>query len=702
MGRCAVVPSRESALMVLMQRKICAAGYACLAVAFYCAVFCLNGFAYASTSEFIYDGDDVAFIAVDGSELATYSRKDDPSIEYQSGVITVNYLAGADKNETGFYLCADKDDDATWDKNLFFPRRSNGGISFDLDAAYAGMAWPIVPCNSKDMPIGLNTQYYLAIPPLEKIPGYLLTVTFVDGYGNDLGSQVVVSGQGAVAPQDPKHDGFVFKGWDQDFGSIYEDTVVTAVWALDEEAVHTVTFEDGWGNVLKTEAVQGGRAAMPPDNPIHEGYQFLGWSSDAYDFVTEDLVVTALWISNDEAAFEAARAAIAALPDDPKTIVGQTSNEAVAAAVAAYNALPDNWKSQLTDAERMKLAKCAIAVLPYDPYDVTENDRTAIAFAQSLYNSLSGDQRNELDAVGSTVHSSTTYGRYLENNLWALDSLTPITNSTALAAGTYTGQAKSEFNMGKNTSPIRSSLKVLSVTVKDGAAMALVEHTASLSESLKVGGIVYERLESDASKYACYEIPVKLNSPFHLSVKSGGNEDNPAITYEMIVTANESSMKPDSEQNQETVDPGKKDDTGTKKPDSKLTPSGGKLTPSGAKLTPTGAGNAAGATPASGASQLAATRASNASNLSSLLRASDSQASSKKDTSAKASASSSPAGVAANDARISEVALGSAGDAPAVRDIDIAPAVAGGCLLLTSLGALAFVLMFIRRESSLA
>lgn len=660
------------------------------------------GSAYAVANAFDYNGDDVAFIAADGSELGSYSRLDGSSVQYIDDGVAIDFVTSAVKDEKGFYFNADiMDDEETWGESLFVQRK-NGRIAFTLDATYAGKAWPIVPDNADGSYAAIGTQYYLAIPPLEKIPGYLFTVTFTDGFGGVLDVQTVVSGRDAIPPEVPLRDGFIFQGWNPPFTSIVADAEINAVWEVDPNVSHTVTFEDGWGSVLKTETVMGGEAATPPDMPTHDGYVFVGWDTDAFNYVTEDLFVRARWISDEEAAFEAARAAIAALPDDPKTIVGQTNNEAVAAAVAAYDQLPENWKSQLTDAECMKLAKCAIAVLPYDPYDVTENDRTAIAFAQSLYNSLSGDQRNELDVVGSTVHSSTTYGRYLENNLWALDSLTPITNSTALAAGTYTGQAKSEFNMGKNTSPIRSSLKVLSVTVKDGVAMALVEHTASLSESLKVGGIVYEKVESDASKYACYEIPVKLNSPFHLSVKSGGNEDNPAITYEMIVTANESSMKPDSEQNQETVDPGKKDDTGTKKPGSKLTPSGTKLTPSGTKLTPTGAGNAAGATPASGASQLAATRASNASNLSSLLRASDSQASSKKDASAKASASSSPAGVAANDTRISEVALGSAGDTPAVRDIDIAPAVAGGCLLLTSLGALAFVLMFIRRESSLA
>ena len=681
-----------------------------IALTFCSLAFLSIGSAYAASS-FAYDGDDVAFIAADGSQLDSYSRQDGTSVQYQyqGDSIAVDYVTSAVRDERGFYFNADiADDEEVWNEGLFIQRDKNGRIAYEFDSSYAGKAWPIVPYNAQDSSAGTETQYYLAIPPLEKIPGYLLTVTFTDGLGNNIDVQTVVSGNDAVPPANLIHNGLIFQGWDQPFTSIVEDMVINAVWVIDQNASHTVTFEDGWGAVLKTETVMGGEAVAPPEDPKHGGYTFTGWSTDAFGCVTEDLVVVAQWISDDELALATARAAIADLPD-PTTVVGKTDNEAVAAAVAAYSALSDGLKSQLTDDERMRLAKCAIAVLPKDPYDVEAEHEPAIAFAQSLYDSLSNDQRANLDAVGSFVYSSTTFGRYLQNNVWAFDSLTPIVNTTTLSPGTYTGQVKSEFNMGKNTSPIRSTLKVLSVTVKDGVATALIEHTASLSESLKVGDTVYERIQTDASKYACYRIPVKLNSMFHFSVRSGGAEDNPAITYEMTVSADESSMTPDPEKSEgATGDSGSDGSNNAGKSGGTGGSSTGSRTSSptsGSKLTATGANRNANSN--TSAARLTATRNSSAGSLSSLLRPSTS---SKSANSAKSKSSSNTASSktdssktgSADGASVSEVELvESPESAAAFVGTDLRPAVAGGCMLFVSLGLLAFVLRFIKRESIL-
>ena len=75
---------------------------------------------------------------------------------------------------------------------------------------------------------------------------------------------------------------------------------------LDEATMHfneptietfTVTFVDHDGTVLKTETVESGKSATPPQEPIREGYNFIGWDK-AYNNVTTDLTVTAEYEKN--------------------------------------------------------------------------------------------------------------------------------------------------------------------------------------------------------------------------------------------------------------------------------------------------------------------------------------------------------------------------------------------------------------------
>ena len=55
---------------------------------------------------------------------------------------------------------------------------------------------------------------------------------------------------------------------------------------------YEVTFLDWDAIVLKQELVDYGASATAPDNPIREGYDFVGWNTD-YSYIISDLTVTA-------------------------------------------------------------------------------------------------------------------------------------------------------------------------------------------------------------------------------------------------------------------------------------------------------------------------------------------------------------------------------------------------------------------------
>ena len=120
------------------------------------------------------------------------------------------------------------------------------------------------------------------------------TVTFKDWDGTVLKTQEVQYGGEAEAPADPTRVGYTFTGWDKAFTNIMADLVVTAQYEIN---TYTVTFKDWDGTVLKTQEVQYGGDAEAPADPTRVGYTFTGWDK-AFTNVTADLVVTAQYEIN--------------------------------------------------------------------------------------------------------------------------------------------------------------------------------------------------------------------------------------------------------------------------------------------------------------------------------------------------------------------------------------------------------------------
>ena len=115
------------------------------------------------------------------------------------------------------------------------------------------------------------------------------TVTFKDWDGTVLKTQEVQYGGDAEAPADPTRVGYTFTGWDKEFTNITADLVITAQYEIN---TYTVTFKDWDGTVLKTQEVQHGGDAEAPADPTRTGYTFTGWDK-AFTNIMADLVVTA-------------------------------------------------------------------------------------------------------------------------------------------------------------------------------------------------------------------------------------------------------------------------------------------------------------------------------------------------------------------------------------------------------------------------
>lgn len=140
-------------------------------------------------------------------------------------------------------------------------------------------------------------------------------VTFdMKGYGEQVEAQSVEEGGKAVKPADPVHTGYDFLGWyaDESFQTPFDfnapvtaPKTVYAHWVLHvEEGKVAIMFDmHGHGEQVDAQSVNEGDKATKPDDPTCNGYEFIGWYSDAectkefnFDSVlTEDTTIYAKW-----------------------------------------------------------------------------------------------------------------------------------------------------------------------------------------------------------------------------------------------------------------------------------------------------------------------------------------------------------------------------------------------------------------------
>ena len=120
------------------------------------------------------------------------------------------------------------------------------------------------------------------------------TVKFVDFDGRELKSQKVNWNTAATAPASPAFTGYTFTGWDKSFDKVTSDLTVTAQYAIN---TYTVKFVDFDGKELSVQTVNWNSAAIAPASPIRTGYTFTNWDK-AFDKVTSDLTVTAQYAIN--------------------------------------------------------------------------------------------------------------------------------------------------------------------------------------------------------------------------------------------------------------------------------------------------------------------------------------------------------------------------------------------------------------------
>ena len=134
-----------------------------------------------------------------------------------------------------------------------------------------------------------NVTSNLEIKPVFEAIEY--KIIFKDKAGNLIKEVTVKHGEKAIAPDAPAVEGYTFTGWDKDITNVTSNLEVKALYDV---ALYKVTFKDKAGNVITEVTVKHGEAVVAPDAPAVEGYTFTGWDK-AFDSITSDTVVTAVY-----------------------------------------------------------------------------------------------------------------------------------------------------------------------------------------------------------------------------------------------------------------------------------------------------------------------------------------------------------------------------------------------------------------------
>ena len=134
------------------------------------------------------------------------------------------------------------------------------------------------------------------------------SVTFDTDGGNEIPAVSVNKDDTVARPQNPTKNGFTFAYWELDgeefdFSQpITADTKLKAIW---EAITYTVTFDSDGGSDVEAQVIAFGENANKPEDPIREGYSFIGWylNEVEHDFsqvVEQDMHLLAMWEQVDD------------------------------------------------------------------------------------------------------------------------------------------------------------------------------------------------------------------------------------------------------------------------------------------------------------------------------------------------------------------------------------------------------------------
>lgn len=194
---------------------------------------------------------------------------------------------------------------------------------------YTFLGWSATEAGSVIDSFGLmpaaDTAFYAVWQKIEEEKKFVLLWYRNDGTSAVFITDSLTQGETIVAPTvNPDRAEYKFAGWSAtadgeviaQFGAIVSDTAFYALWKAQSQDTaitpETSTFvavwylNDGTDSVYVADTIaQGENIVAPSQNPVREGYAFLGWSTETagtfvtdFGAITSDTAFYAVWLKN--------------------------------------------------------------------------------------------------------------------------------------------------------------------------------------------------------------------------------------------------------------------------------------------------------------------------------------------------------------------------------------------------------------------
>ncbi len=186
-----------------------------------------------------------------------------------------------------------------------------------------------------------------------------------------------------------------------------------------------------------------------------------------------------------------------------------------------------------------------IEALPSDPYKITIADVCQIHDAQVAYESLTDEQRSQVDVI--PLPSGVSCQRALEVAVWAVQSLAITDNTTTLADGVYyLKQGDMKTDMGISVSHRNFYWSVMKIVVSNGKATATLKRSGG---NTPIASVYFEGRVLDANQDGTFTIPIALNTDMYFSTKprvDSTTDSTVGLSYHLNTTFDVANAKPDA------------------------------------------------------------------------------------------------------------------------------------------------------------
>ncbi len=186
-----------------------------------------------------------------------------------------------------------------------------------------------------------------------------------------------------------------------------------------------------------------------------------------------------------------------------------------------------------------------IAALPSDPYKITIADVCQIHDTQVAYESLTDEQRSQVDVI--PLPSGVSCQRALEVAVWAVQSLAITDNTTTLADGVYyLKQGDMKSDMGISVTHRNFYWSVMKIVVSNGKATATLKRSGG---NTPIASVYFEGRVLDANQDGTFTIPIALNTDMYFSTKprvDSTTDSTVGLSYHLNTTFDVANAKPDA------------------------------------------------------------------------------------------------------------------------------------------------------------